>query len=1163
MNADAALEHATALQRQAADPGFSAWVSANAGAGKTRVLIDRISRLLLSGVEAGKILCLTFTKAAAAEMENRLSARLGEWAVMNDEKLGSNLLTLLGTQPDPDDLIRARRLFAETLEAPGGLKIRTIHAFCESLLGRFPIEAGIAPHSGVMDDRTSKETLEEARARVYAQAFADPDGPLAAALGAIAGLIDEGSFDDVMRELLFKRSRFKHALATMGGMDGLVRAIGERLGVDLEDTPDSILRRGTADTAFDRDGLLAATQVMKDGKATDQKNAQTIEAWLSGDEAARLSLIQGAYRAVFLKQDNGQPKVQRSIITSEPSAKSPAAVDALFTEQARIFELSERLKATAVSNGTRSLVVLAVALIEAYERLKRARAQLDYDDLILKALALLSRDRGIGWVHFKLDGGIDHVLVDEAQDTSPEQWQVITHLVSEFFSGEGAYDASALPERTIFAVGDEKQSIFSFQGADPEGFAHMRDFFAGKAGGKLRTVTLEQSFRSTSAVLDVVDAVFARAAAQPGVSDENGTRHIAQRRDHAGLVHLLPTIAKSDRVDPGPWDAPVDRVREASPMARTAENIATTIDHWLNSGERLESRRRPVEPGDIMILVRKRGQIADEVVRRLKSKGIPVAGSDRMILTDQIAVMDLIAAARFALLPEDDLNLATVLKGPFVGVSEDDLFLLAYGRKDTLWRSLVSHAEQGNDMAIRANEILSRLLSRADFAPPYEFFSTLLNTERGREALIARLGEEVNDPVDEFLAQTFVFEREHSASLQGFLAWIDAASTEIKRDMEAGRGQVRVMTVHGSKGLEANVVILPDTCAAPNGQMSDKILWSGLTETGPDNAALPFWPGTRKNETGICLDLRERVLAKEMEEYRRLLYVAMTRARDRLYIAGWERKGRSDTAEPGRDENSWYELVRPALSEMDGVSHQETPDGDFFSRATPQQATPVAEDATAEPVSAMASPPEWLSTPPGAEPEPFQPLSPSRPDGEEPPVTPPFSGDDTARFRRGNLIHRLLQTLPDIPLQQRLSAAKNWLGQTASDLDNTIRNAIAAETMAVLEAPEFTEVFSSESLPEVAIAGTVETVSGPRTIAGQVDRLVITDSTVTIVDYKTNRPPPQHESDVPETYLRQMALYKSALEHIYPERVIRCLLVWTDGPDGMLLDNQQLDLYTP
>ena len=1178
MSADTALDRATALQRQAADPDFSAWVSANAGAGKTRVLIDRISRLLLGGVQAGKILCLTFTKAAAAEMENRLSDRLGEWAVMDDAALGKALFTLLGAQPDSDDLIRARRLFAETLEAPGGFKIRTIHAFCESLLGRFPIEANIAPHSAVMDDRTAKETLEESRARVYARAFADDKGPLAAALDAMAGLIDEGTFDDVMRELLFKRSRFKRALSATGGVDGLNRAIARRLGVEPEETPDSVVRAGIMDSAFDRDGLHAAIQAMKDGKPTDKKNAQTLETWLSGNEATRRALLDGAYRSLFLSQKDGQPKVQKSMITKGPSELSPAAVDSLFAEQARIFKLSEYLKAVVVADGTRSLITLAVALIDAYEDLKQARAQLDYDDLILKARALLARDNGIGWVHFKLDGGIDHVLVDEAQDTSPEQWQVIIHLVSEFFSGEGAYEAAGgrddqpgpLPARTVFAVGDMKQSIFSFQGADPEVFAQMRDFFAMKAGNKLRPVTLEQSFRSTSAVLDVVDAVFARSVAQPGVSDENGTHHIAQRRDHAGLVHLLPAITKSEREDPGPWDAPVDRVREASPMARTAENIVTTIDHWLKSGERLDSRDREIEPGDIMILLRKRGQIADEIVRRLKSKGIPVAGSDRMVLTDQIAVMDLIAAARFALLPEDNLNLATVLKGPFVGISEEDLFLLAHNRTETLWRSLIAHAKQGNKMALQAHEILSRLMAHADFVPPYEFFARLLNAERGRAALIARLGEEINDPIDEFLGQAFIFEREHPASLQGFLAWIGAASTEIKRDMEAGRGQVRVMTVHGSKGLEANVVILPDTCAAPNGQMSDKILWSGLTDKDADDPAddalslsLPFWPGTRKNETGICLDLREQVLAKELEEYRRLLYVAMTRARDRLYIAGWERKNRSESAEHGRDENSWYELILPALSAMDGVSRQETPNGALFSRATSQQTGPIPEDATAEPVSATPAPPDWLSTPPAPEPEPFQPLSPSRPDGEEPPVMPPFSDNDTTRFRRGNLIHRLLQTLPDLPPAQRLGAARNWLRQTATELDTTAREAIATETLSVLEASEFTDIFGPDSLPEVPIAGTVETALGPRTIAGQVDRLLVSADTVTIVDYKTNRPPPQHESDVPEVYLRQMALYKSALEHIYPERAIRCLLVWTDGPTGMVLENDRLDAYTP
>ncbi len=1168
------LAHATALQQQAADPAFSVWVNANAGAGKTRVLIDRISRLLLAGVAAEKILCLTFTKAAAAEMENRLSTRLGQWAMMDDVALKRALLDLLGTEPEPAALIRARQLFAQTLETPGGLKIRTIHAFCESLLGRFPVEAGIAPHARVMDDRAATEIMTEARERVYRQAFRDSASPLAQALNAMAGLIDEGSFDDVMRELLSKRERLRHSIETMGGSEAVSDAVAGCLGLDPGETMDSIMHAVVADAAFDRGALQMAMEALQTGTASDQQRAQMLAAWLAANAEERIAQLDGGYLSLFLKQD-GEIKLAKNLITKKPAEAQPAALDALLAEQQRIYEFSERLKAVRVAEGSRHLVSIAGALIEAYESMKRHRALLDYDDLILKALELLKRDGGAGWVHFKLDGGIDHILVDEAQDTSPEQWEVIAHLADEFFAGAGTREAGqGVPDvavtRTIFAVGDEKQSIYSFQGADPAGFARMREHFASRAKdahAAWRAIGLEQSFRTTSAVLDVVDAVFARPLAQPGVSDENGTRHRAQRRDHAGVVELWPAVEKIDVKDAEPWDAPVDRIRHASPMARTAETIANAIAGWLQDGDMLESRDRPIEPGDIMILVPKRGQFADEMVRLLKARDIPVAGSDRMVLTDQIAVMDLIAAARFTLLRDDDLTLATVLKGPFVGLSEDHLFALAHDRKDRLWRALSERASAGEAPYAHAHDVLSRMLNRADFAPPYEFFASLLGAERGRAALIARLGAEANDPIDEFLAQSLAYEREHVASLQGFLGWIEAASTEIKRDLEAGHGKVRVMTVHGSKGLEANIVILPDTCSSPDGRKSDRVLWTPPDDPSQGGLRLPLWPGVKQNETELCSALRDDVRAAGLEEYRRLLYVAMTRARDRLYVAGWERKRRAKDAEHGRDEDSWYELVRPAMADMDGAARiadlRNQPDNEIIKVSTPQRAEPDHEIAGEVHVTATQERPDWLQRRPTPEPEPASPLSPSRPDGEEPPVMPPFADEDTARFRRGNLIHRLLQTLPDLDPAQRAQTARRWLDAAAGDLDVAQRSAIADETIGVLQHPELTGVFGPGSLAEVPIAGTVQTAEGPRTIAAQVDRLLVTPELVTIVDYKTNRPPPREESDVPETYFRQMALYRAALRGIYPGRDVRCLLVWTDGPRTMLLSEQRLDAHAP
>ena len=1131
------IEQATAHQRRAADPTASVWVSANAGTGKTRVLIDRISRLLLAEVRAEKILCLTFTKAAAAEMENRLSERLGKWAMMDDTTLHNDLVELLGSVPQDGDLVRARRLFAETLEAPGGLKVRTIHAFCQSILERFPIEANIVPHASVMDERTSSEVLAEARERVY------QNSSLAPAIQAIAGTTDEGTFEDVMQELLGKRQRLSSALYALGGLDGLIGEINNYLNVAPGETVESIKRDACGPENIDSPALSGAVGALQTGGDSDKKRAQTLDGWLRASTDQRVTMLDDGYISLFLKQD-GKPKNEKFIITKKPKEAYPAAHGALLEEQARLYELNERIKAVTVAEATTHLITIATHLIEEYETLKRRRALLDYDDLILKTLDLLRRDNGASWVHYKLDGGIDHVLVDEAQDTNPEQWDVIKLLAGEFFAGDGNAPQDIPLSRTVFAVGDEKQSIYSFQGADPKGFADTRDHFEARAKAAdqpWRTVQLEQSFRSTSAVLDVVDNVFARAPAQPGVTDENGTRHLAARSGHAGQVELWPALTKTTRTEHGPWDAPVDRLGESNPITQTAEMIARTIEDWINNKHILESRGRPINAGDIMILVRKRSQFADEMVRRLKAHNIDVAGSDRMELTEQLGVMDLISAARFALLPEDDLNTAIVLKGPFIGLNEDELFELAWSREASLWQTLRMRDPDGE-----ACSILTQLLNRADFMPPYEFFATLLGSGRGRENLVARLGIEANDTIDEFLNQALTYERDHVASLEGFLGWISATETQIKRDMDTGNDKVRVMTVHGSKGLEANIVILPDTCSAPSGQMSDKILWG-------EDKTIPVWPGIRENETEDCNQLREKVKEANLEEYRRLLYVAMTRARDRLYITGWERKNPPKDAAHGRDEGSWYELVRPALDGMDGVEVQD----ETLRFSTPQRENPETGDA--ETIQILPLPlheqPEWLSTPPMAEPEPSQPLSPSKPAGVEPAVSSPFEGDDTSRYRRGSLIHRLLQTLPDLPASDRANAANRWLGTVVADLGESERDEIATETLNIVQHADFADIFGPNSLAEVAIAGTIETPEGPRTIAGQVDRLCIGEDTITIVDYKTNRPPPSHEKDVPEIYFHQMALYKAALAQIYPQHHIRGMLVWTHAPSLMVLSD--------
>jgi ATP-dependent helicase/nuclease subunit A len=1134
----------TGPQVTAADPKVSVWVSANAGTGKTQVLTDRITRLLLQGVRPERILCLTFTKAAAAEMATRLSERLGGWAVAHEKNLKGEISALLGKPPDEDLLGPARRLFAETLDVPGGLKIRTIHAFCESLLGRFPVEAGIAPHFSVIDERTAAELIIEARDHLLGSALDDGSVDIARALKLMSGLLNEEDFTRLISDLSSRRSNLRALFHRYGSSEGIIDASRRCLGLAEGETAVQVIFQACEETAFDKEALLAAAEALSGGSKTDMIRADSLRAWLKGADADRVCAFGDIYQLIFLTKDN---KPRAALMTKKIAEANPALLQVLQDEQDRIVALSERLRALSVLQASEALIHLGGHLLDAFERLKEARALLDYDDLILKARDLLQAEGGASWVHYKLDGGLDHILVDEAQDTSPQQWDVIKALAGDFFAGEGAREG----ERTVFAVGDEKQSIYSFQGADPFMFGNSREHFkelAENADKPFAPVELERSYRSTKAVLNAVDDVFCHEHARQGLTfDDKPITHHWARDGQAGLVELWPPMKPGEAIEVKPWDAPLDRVAIDSPEDRMARRIADTIAGWRESGEKLPSAGRPIREGDIMILVRQRGSFAEKMVNTLKARGIPVAGADRMILTEQLAVMDLLALGRFLLLPEDDLTLAVVLKGPLFGFRDnEDLFPLSFGRPGTLWSALTQTAAD-NPKYAHAHERLSALRSRADFMPPFEFYARLLGPEGGRRDLLARLGNEADDPIDEFLGLALDYEREHVPSLQGFLSWIEAGRTQIKRDLEMGHGKVRVMTVHGSKGLQGNIVFLPDTCSVPTARHESKLRWTGE----PEPALL--WAPVKDQQESLTAALSEEVTQLRAQEYRRLLYVAMTRARDRLYIGGWEGKNKPP-------EDCWYNLIHSAF---EGVAEETVlPSGESVLRISNRQ----EQDPDGKPGADVTGPvdpvtlPGWALQPPAAEPEPATPLSPSRlSDDAEPTVRSPFDADDGARFKRGTLIHRLLESLPSITPDRRRTAAQTFLSRPVHGLDADQQSAITEEVMVVLENPEFAILFATGSMAEVPVSGMI----GGRTVAARIDRLAITDDEIMIIDYKTNRPPPSNPDDVAPAYLGQMALYRALLRLIYPGRSVRCTLAWTDGPRLMSLPDDILDQYAP
>ncbi len=1165
---------ATERQRAASDPTASAWVSANAGSGKTRVLAERVVRFLLDGTAPERILCLTFTKAAAAEMESRIFAMLGGWVLLDDETLSERLHAVSGrARFAPEFLARARRLFAEALETPGGLKIQTIHAFCESLLHRFPLEADVPPGFEVLDDQRRGELMGELRGAVLFDA-AQNDGALASALRQVVAHVQAADFDAILNEILGKRAELRAAFERFGDAEGIMAALCEVHGLEAGATPASIAAEVAGDT-FDRAEFEAVEAQLGTGSANDVKAAGRIRHLLdAATERTRLD----ALFDVFLTKTDRTPIAKP--VTKGVQERHPDLLAWFEAWQETAAFALQRYRAASTCVATAALLRLAETIVRRYEDEKRTRGLLDYDGLIAKSVDLLE-GTDAAWVLYRLDGGLDHILVDEAQDTSPEQWRVIGHLSEEFFVGVGARDDVV---RTVFAVGDDKQSIFSFQGADPKEFEAMRRHFkaqADNAQALFDTVPLTVSFRSVPVILRAVDLVFSGKAGE-GLTLSDIPPHVASRTGQPGRVEIWPTVKPEEVDDVVRWDAPLDLDGQQSPRRRLARKIADTIAGWFAPpSEELGALKRPIEPGDILILVRRRDAFVDAMVSELKRREIPVAGADRLLLGSHIAVMDLISLSRFVLLEEDDLALAEVLKSPLVTkadgtpVDDDDLLTIAYDRPGNLWHALTRAARADPQLA-PVVELLRSWRGLAGWQRPFEFYSAVLggsagrHTPSGRKRFVERLGTEAHDPLDEFLGQALQYERDGAPSLEGFVQWITSSDTQIRRDMEHGKNEVRIMTVHGAKGLEAGVVFLPDTCTVPEGRMDPKVMALNVEDRTGAPVALPCWRMGAAFETQPIADARAGWRTRVMEENNRLLYVAMTRAKDRLYVCGYDGKR-------ARPAGCWYDLITRALK----PACREVPDENgetMLLRMEDEDANQLGgDDAMADLRYAPQEPPDWAHGPPAEEPPAAAFLAPSKLEfdaseggavrqSDDQPVLSPLQGSDEQRFRRGRLIHTLLQLLPDIPAQERLARGRGYLSQPGHALEVTAREEILSAALSVLDDPAIAWLFGSGSRSEVPLAAHLpvrDTEGREIVISGQIDRIAVRDDAVMIVDYKTNRPAPVSLESVPDVYLRQMAAYRLALRSIYPGRDVKAGLLWTDGPRFMEIPDNLLSAALP
>ena len=1133
----AGYKETIANQRLAATPTGSAFVSANAGSGKTRVLTDRVGRLLLAGVAPAKILCITFTKAAAAEMADRLFTLLGKWALADDDALRKDLNELEGVDKKRSsaELANARKLFAQALETPGGLKIQTIHSFCESVLKRFPLEAGVAPGFTVFEETASVHLVNQT---IEQTILNHSSATLSAAFTRLNRRYAPAALQDLISHTLISRQSLLRTLESAGGWDGLVKKLPALLEVDPAETEDTILAK--AIRSIDKNLLERTKEIFAQGAKTAKGQAEgALSTFLTAtsDHEAFTAL-----KSFFLTTA-GTPRAKFG--DAQTKKIDPSLSDKLVDQQGRFAEQIEQVKRVTAYLDTAAFFDIVETTHAQYENLKASIGGLDYDDLIDATRHLFLNTEKNAWVMFKLDHGIDHILLDEAQDTSPSQWDIVEGPLKEFFAGENAHEAN----RTFFVVGDQKQSIYSFQGADA-GLFKGKQLDLGKQIGavaKFASVPLTLSFRTTAPVLNFVDALFADEQTREGLTDEE-LRHRIFREGEAGQVELWPLVPKPEKQELRAWDAPIDARLANNPAEILCDHVAQTIKNWIGT-EILKSKGRPITPSDIIILVQRRSSLFHRMIAALAKIGVPVAGADRLKLLEDPAVEDLIAYGRCVLASDDDLSLAEILKSPFFNLDDQSLFDLAYSRRGSLWGALRKRSGERAEWQRALDEI-----TQAQFVAlkegAYAFFCHILDhgDPSGRKRLFSRLSESSRQPIDELLRQALDFEQNNPRSLQAFVSWAENNAGEIKRDADQHHDNVRVMTVHGAKGLEGEIVFLLDAHLLPNTKQLGPIYY--CDPGAPIHSAherLPILSKSNDDHPNIVDSARIREKQEKFEEYRRLLYVAATRAKDRLYICGLEAGRRKDPEKTPLAEMAWYDLCEIAFSKMANVTRttNESWAGEILQLACPQE-KPIDEPQAPEVIEQIDRP-GWLFDPapkisgqrmiaPSA-------LATDAEANSEPPALSPTGTKD--KYFRGRILHRLLEILPDLPSDQRDQAADKLLSTLARDIAVEERDRWRTEILSVINDPEFAAAFGPGSRAEVSLLGTPKGAREDLVISGQIDRLVVEPDRILVIDYKTNRPPPKKVEDIADSYLAQMAAYRGLLAEIYPDRKIESALLWT------------------
>jgi ATP-dependent helicase/nuclease subunit A len=1069
----------------------STWVMAHAGSGKTYRLIWRVVGLLLRDVTPESIWCVTYTNAAAAEMDARLIALLKAMHLADDAGLLEMLSGPLPECATAEHIPVARSLFARIQQRPhGGVRFTTMHGLCQWLLRAFPLEAGISEHATLLEPEDATTMRRDAIRQICAANLDD-----ASALAhARAHIISVANFDHAL-------AMIEKAIQKQANMQPHFVREPEAMSQDYYGAlgiadPDG--RAALHASFIQHDGVALAPAIAmlcESRNANDRAFGALLDQWVHADITARESML-GAYLGGFLTSTMAPRK---RLFTKQSMAEDSAAAGLLRREQQRVYDYAQQRAAYALAEDSVAIQRMAQAASDAYQSSKAAADVLDYDDLLRVAYGLLSSPDMMPWVMHRLDYRLEHLLIDEAQDTSPIQWRMIGALCEEII----AQSEQAGQPKTLFVVGDVKQSIYSFQGAAPHWLPRMYAELSSRLPHGIERETLDVSYRSSGAVLDWVNALCADADIASSLADQGPVPHRLHHRDAYGRIECWPTSEATPHAPLAPYHMPVAPIEAQTADAALAEQIASELDTRLLG---MPLRGKPLRPGDVMILVRTRTALVGYINAALMRRGIPVAGLDRLRLAEHPAVHDCMALFAWCLQPNDDMALAQLMMSPLLDMSQETLLECAAGRGDiALWEA-VQRDHPAVATQLRAWQEHAR-------EGAYGLLQHVLVRDKKTRAFSRRMGEDSLNVLDELLLYVQAKDEAHQGHIAHLLHALERESPELKREQHSGvdseENAVRIMTVHGAKGLQAPLVILADTTRMPSLQqeqlyMDETGCWAALQS---ESAYADQWGQLKADKKKALTD-----------EYYRLLYVAATRAADMLVVAG------SGTPAAG----CWYEVMARHLR---ALGPEKSASGMLYYESG------IHQTAGAPPPESrkLLAVPSWLSAPVTFPELPLS-LRPSYVGNEEGHATdmhvaPQSEGDPQAY---GNCFHALMEWADASVNDEEIQAFARLHAQDAERLLREFRALWAAADIAAL--------LSLDAAREQDIRHRTRMNEKEYVFSGQIDRLIIRDTECIILDYKTALAPP---STMPEAYKTQLISYALMMQRALPTHRVRAGLLWT------------------